>query len=65
MDIKSSKTSKKELKTAKKKHIERTFCGHCHHRNALVGKTWGSMTTGFMDGHVEPLKAVEVKNDGI
>ena len=34
-----------------------------------VGKTWGShagcMTTGFMDGHAEQLKAVEVNKDGI
>jgi len=34
-----------------------------------VGKTWGShagcMTTGFMDGHVEQAKAMEVNTDGI
>ena len=34
-----------------------------------VGKTWGThagcMTTGFMDGHVEQVKSVEVNTDGI
>ncbi len=34
-----------------------------------VGKSWGThagcMTTGFMDGHVEQLKAVEVNSSGI
>jgi len=34
-----------------------------------VGKTWGAhagcMTTGYMDGHVEQAKAMEVNKDGI
>ncbi|MBO4345616.1 MAG: hypothetical protein J5833_07665 [Victivallales bacterium] len=34
-----------------------------------VGKTYGAhagcMTTGFMDGHVEQAKAIEVNTDGI
>ena len=34
-----------------------------------IGKTWGAhagcMTTGFMDGHVEQSKAMEVNKDGI
>ena len=34
-----------------------------------IGKTWGAhagcMTTGFMDGHTEQLKAVEVNTSGI
>jgi prepilin-type N-terminal cleavage/methylation domain-containing protein len=36
---------------------------------SCVGKTWGThsgcTTTGFMDGHVEQVKAVEVNTDGI
>ena len=39
-------------------------CGSDVNTTTCVGKTWGThagcMTTGFMDGHVEQLKAVEV-----
>ena len=43
-------------------------CGTDIDTTTCVGKTWGAhagcMTTGFMDGHTEQLKAVEVNTDG-
>ena len=45
------------------------ICGAGVETKTCVGKTWGThagcMTTGFMDGHVEQVKAVEVNTDGI
>ena len=44
-------------------------CGAEVNTTTCVGKTWGThagcMTTGFMDGHVEQVKAVEVNTDGV
>ena len=43
--------------------------GTDYNTTTCIGKTWGAhagcMTTGFMDGHSEQLKAVEVNTDGI